>query len=78
MGSATADSTFHWLLNELPDGAYCVDRDRRIAYWNPASERLTGFTRGEVEGKCCGDNILTHMDVEGTTCALHTARWRGR
>ncbi|MHB0936925.1 MAG: sensor domain-containing diguanylate cyclase [Armatimonadota bacterium] len=65
MGSTSETGAYSWLLDELHDGAYCVDRERRISYWNPAAERLTGFTRSEVEGKCCADNILKHVDDEG-------------
>ena len=65
MVSIPETGAYSWLLDELHDAAYCVDRERRIVYWNPAAERLTGFTRGEVEGKCCADNILKHVDDEG-------------
>ena len=31
------------LIEALPDGAYVVDPDRRIIYWNAAAERITGW-----------------------------------
>ena len=65
MVSTLETGAYSWLLNELHDAAYCVDRERRITCWNPAAERLTGFARSEVEGKCCADNILKHVDDEG-------------
>jgi len=65
MTSMLETGAYSWLLDELYDAAYCVDRERRITYWNPAAERLTGFERTEVEGKCCADNILKHVDDEG-------------
>ncbi|NIM03314.1 diguanylate cyclase [bacterium] len=51
-------------LDELYDGVYYVDRERKIRYWNKAAERLTGYKSSEVMGKLCSD-ILTHIDDKG-------------
>lgn len=51
-------------LDELYDGVYYVDRDRKIRYWNKAAERLTGYKSSEVVGKRCSD-ILMHIDDKG-------------
>ena len=53
------------LLDNLYDGVYFVDRDRRITFWNKAAERITGFTKAEVLGKRCADNLLRHVDERG-------------
>lgn len=53
------------LLDNLYDGVYFMDLDRKILYWNRAAERITGFTREEVEGSHCWDNILMHVDMDG-------------
>ncbi len=53
------------ILDNLYDGVYIVDRDRRIRYWNKAAEELTGYTSGELLGSCCNDNILNHVDETG-------------
>jgi diguanylate cyclase (GGDEF)-like protein/PAS domain S-box-containing protein len=63
------------LLDNLYDGVYFVDRERRITLWNKAAERITGFTRAEVIGKRCADNLLRHVDERGNslcegTCPL--------
>jgi len=55
------------LLECLHDGVYYVDRERRIRYWNPAAERITGFRADEVVGSCCSENILMHVDEDGET-----------
>jgi diguanylate cyclase (GGDEF)-like protein/PAS domain S-box-containing protein len=55
------------LLDNLYDGVYFVDRDRRITLWNKAAERLTGFTQAEVLGKRCADNVLRHVDERGNS-----------
>ena len=53
------------ILDNVSDGVYVVDTQRRITYWNPAAERLTGFAAPQVCGRCCADNILTHVDNTG-------------
>lgn len=53
------------ILDSLYEGAYILDRNRKITYWNKGAERITGFSSAEVVGKCCGDNILTHINGEG-------------
>lgn len=57
---------YRMLLENISDGVYFVDSERRITYWNKGAERLSGYTAGEVQGKCCKDNILSHIDGEGT------------
>jgi len=64
------------ILDNLFDGVYCVDRERKIIYWNKSSERITGYSAKEVMGKCCVDNILRHIDENGNelcsnSCPLH-------
>lgn len=53
------------IIENIHDGLYFVDCNRRITYWNKAAEQMTGFSAEEVVGKSCSDNILTHVDSEG-------------
>lgn len=53
------------ILNNLFDGLYFVDRERRITFWNRTAESLTGYEAREVVGRRCADNILVHVDGEG-------------
>ena len=39
----------------------------RITFWNKAAERITGFTKAEVLGKRCADNLLRHVDERGNS-----------
>jgi sigma-54 dependent transcriptional regulator, acetoin dehydrogenase operon transcriptional activator AcoR len=41
------------ILDYLPDGIICHDRERRIIYFNRAAEALTGYGRQEVLGRDC-------------------------
>lgn len=59
--------TYARILDNLHDGLYFVDTNRRITYWNNGAERITGFLAAEVVGRSCADNILTHVDGEGNS-----------
>jgi diguanylate cyclase (GGDEF)-like protein/PAS domain S-box-containing protein len=57
------------ILDNLYDGLYCVDKDKKITYWNSAAERLTGFKSSEIMGKLCSGDILVHMEsVDNNNC----------
>jgi diguanylate cyclase (GGDEF)-like protein/PAS domain S-box-containing protein len=63
----SAAGDFHRaVLENLSDGVYFVDRQRRITYWNKGAERLTGYRADEVLEHSCKDGILNHCDAEGT------------
>lgn len=53
------------LVNSLFDAVYLVNPDRRIVHWNPAAERIAGYTRDEVCGHACYENLLVHVDDRG-------------
>ena len=55
------------LLDNLYDGVYFVNRERQITLWNKAAEKITGFTKAEVLGKRCADNLLRHVDAHGNS-----------
>ncbi len=65
------DTAYRLVLDNISDGVYLLDPQRRIVYWNKGAERLTGFSAAEVVGRYCRDNILTHVDCNG--CALCNA-----
>jgi len=59
------------VLDTLPDGVYITDRDRKIVFWNRAAERITGWTKPEVQGRTCFDNVLIHVDKDGHQLCGH-------
>ncbi len=60
------DNEFHKaIVDNLHDGVYYVDRDRRITYWNHGAERISGYAAAEVLGRGCRDGILDHTDEDG-------------
>jgi len=62
---------FKKMLDELYDGVYFVDTERRILYWNAAAERISGYSAAEVVGRRCSENILEHADVDGCILCYH-------
>lgn len=57
--------TFENLMDHLQEGVYFVDSTRTIQYWNRGAEKLTGYRRDDVLGRCCAMNILSHVNGEG-------------
>jgi diguanylate cyclase (GGDEF)-like protein/PAS domain S-box-containing protein len=57
---------FKQLLEELYEGVYFVDAQRRITFWNRAAQQISGYSSEEVVGHFCQDNILNHVNDAGT------------
>ena len=53
------------LLDDLYDGLYFTDTNRKITFWNKGAEKITGYKSDEVVGSHCGDNILMHVNDQG-------------
>ena len=66
---------YRHLLEEIADGVYFVNNDRRITYWNAGAEHITGYTAAEVVGHSCAEGILRHVTKSGTQLCLQGARW---
>ncbi len=58
------------LLDNLFDGVYFVDSNRLISYWNAAAERISGYSKADMVGSCCADNLLRHVDTDGNELCL--------
>jgi diguanylate cyclase (GGDEF)-like protein/PAS domain S-box-containing protein len=65
------EDQYKTILDNLYDGVYFVDRERRINYWNNGAQRITGFKRENIIGKRCMDNVLNHVTENGTLLCLH-------
>jgi len=64
-GIRFSSSFYEKLLDNMHDGVYFVNRDRKITYWNASAGQLSGYTAHEVVGKRCLDNLLGHVDEAG-------------
>lgn len=50
------------ILDELQIGVSVLDLNKKIVFWSDGAEEITGYSRLEVLGHCCTDNILQHCD----------------
>lgn len=66
-----AEELYLNIINNLHDGVYFVDTDRKISFWNKAAENIVGYRAEEVVGKKCHETLLNHIDEEGRPlCAI--------
>jgi diguanylate cyclase (GGDEF)-like protein/PAS domain S-box-containing protein len=77
------DETYKAILDNIHDGVYFVDTERRITYWNKGAERISGYTSQQVMGRRCMDNLLNHVTENGTQlclkgCPLHATIQDGK
>lgn len=77
------DRFYKGLIDNLTEGVYFLDRERRITYWNRGAEGLTGYAEGEVLGRRCADGLLQHTDRGGrllcdVACPMLAAMTDGR
>ena len=63
--SMTQEILYKAILDNISDGIYVITAQRRIVYWNPAAERITGFPSTEMVGKTCCETFLRQIDEEG-------------
>ena len=65
------EESFIEILNRIPDGLFTTDHEFRITYFNPAAEKITGFSAFDAVGMYCKDvfkNSICECD-----CALKKA-----
>ncbi|MDH3798009.1 MAG: PAS domain-containing protein, partial [Desulfobacterales bacterium] len=70
------EESFVEILNRIPDGLFTTDKEWRITYFNPAAEKITGFSADDAVGMYCKDvfkNSICESD-----CALKHAIAEGR
>lgn len=81
------ETTFHDFVNAMPSGCFTFDRQGTILSWNPAAERIYGFSRQEAIGTYRWDLIVTPETRQATQQAieavfkgqtLHNRLWHDR
>jgi len=65
------EESFIEILNRIPDGLFTTDPDLRITYFNPAAEKITGFSAQDAVGMYCKDVFKNPLCV--CDCALKRA-----
>ena len=66
----TSETLYLHIIDNLCDGVYFVDQERRITFWSKAAEEITGYKKEEIVGKCCQSNLLNHIDCDGRPLCL--------
>jgi len=64
------DSLFQALANAA-DGAFVIDEEQRIVYWNPAAEEILGYSSDEVLGQNCYEVLKGRDDRDAIICRYH-------
>lgn len=57
-------------FDHFHEAVYIVDPNRKILYYNPIAEKISGFTKEEMENTYCYDNKLNHIDEYGKKLCL--------
>ncbi len=65
------EESFVETLNRIPDGLFTTDEEYRITFFNPAAEKITGFSAYDAVGMYCKD-VFKNPICE-TDCALKRA-----
>ena len=60
-----SDKLYQKIIDTIDDGVYFVGMDRKITFWNKSAERLTGYSKEDILGKYCQNNLLKHIDESG-------------
>ncbi len=58
--------TLQQIADLFPDGVFATDAEGVISYWNPAAERITGYSAAEAIGRTC--SILAGDMGRGCMC----------
>ena len=63
---ATGDrDLFRIIVENLCEGVFLVDRERKVLYWNPGAERITGYSSADAVGQHTCNGFLAHEDESG-------------
>jgi PAS domain S-box-containing protein len=54
------------VIGNTSDGIFVVSANRQILSWNPAMERITGFSRNEAVGRPCDEILKLGYDERAT------------
>jgi PAS domain S-box-containing protein len=69
-GMSMKNILFQALANAA-DGAFIIDEDQRIIYWNQSAEEILGHTYDEVTGRPCYEILAGHDERGGLICREH-------
>lgn len=62
----------NFVFNQVQDGIFCLNRDRKIIFWNKAAGFMTGFPAEEVIGRTCFSEPAVYVSKDGgQLCGEH-------
>jgi PAS domain S-box-containing protein len=64
------DSLFQILANAA-DGAFVIDEDQHIVYWNQAAQEILGYAPDDVIGRSCYEIIRGRDERDRAICRHH-------
>lgn len=64
------DNLFQALANAA-DGAFVINEDQCILYWNEAAQELLGYPAAEVVGRACYETLRSCDDKGQPLCCYH-------
>jgi diguanylate cyclase (GGDEF)-like protein/PAS domain S-box-containing protein len=75
-------SIYEKLIDNVQDGVFFINRERKITYWNEGAQILSGYTASEAIGKSCFDEFLGNVEgsdksISSLTCALTDSSGNG-
>lgn len=47
------ENCINLILDSMPGGVFALNEQGKISLWNPAMEKISGYTADEVMGKGC-------------------------
>ena len=53
------------VLNQVQDAVVCLDKDRKVVYWNKAAEQMSGIEGDHVLGRACFEDPVLFVDFGG-------------
>ena len=65
------------VFENLHDAAIFIDLDGRIQDWNPAAERILGFSKAEALGQSLSSLHVSHDTTSHLDAAIANGRWAG-
>jgi diguanylate cyclase (GGDEF)-like protein/PAS domain S-box-containing protein len=75
--------TYRYILDGLQIGVSVLDLEKKIIFWSEGAEQITGYSRIDVVGHSCRENIFLHCneiscEMCGERCSIRAALHDGK
>jgi diguanylate cyclase (GGDEF)-like protein/PAS domain S-box-containing protein len=75
--------TYRHILDGLQIGVSVLDLEKKIVFWSDGAEQITGYSRIDVVGHSCRENIFLHCneiscEMCGVKCSIRAALHDGK